>query len=969
MYQDLGGTSKLPEFLIPSAVSLPLSLRASVSHQSPRLRSYASLVGQSTVQGSSVVQDLRSSGNTIKAEQAVTRSSGVKDQWLALLEPLLPNELRSLTVSSFRKVGLDSGATVPDILHRARQEGKVDLLSYLGIDQGRWKAVSWVVGNLIPTVTTSPDESNWAAWPSQGHWLSNDSLDKVTDSSIWLDYDLNSPGSKNVKLPSLDDLTGDRTGRFNTARDRSLRQIWQSIGSMILRAADCSEDKSAPTMSNVYQIIAYLHNVGAMPTTMYNYAPPIDPAALQRPPTLTLLSARILTTLSDAVWRAKEKEAITKAAAVGAELADKGYVRPSVRSTPRVRDLGHAVWLDLVLWACVESGYVSEGAWILNEMKQREGDKRWSTTNWKALQEASQSSGTETEWIRWFTTAVPWTNEGYSRENPLVEMGSRTISSEVVTAIIDGLLNTARAGSDNELNTPGVLLNEIVSLKTILERDSFVLSPRTWNSVILRLLESHNLDPEVDPASLERLLALAPMSTTILGLLHRTLHAFAARGNIRGARRVFACIQTFVLDSTKDTTPSFVGDLKRFMHAEDEGIYYDAAINDIPDYFPNVPGSVFAAFINLITESKAYALGRWLLYSEKTGGPVTRFFADVAVAPSLLRFAAATSDSDLLAKVISGLDPPLPVEIIRALFHCNIALGDWAGVEELLVHFKQEQGLSWSAAEATALAREVLLLEQATLAGTRGSSSPQSKSFGKAKVLLQKLLRGEYNTARLAYERRDDSQVKLVGQLIQILGSVPGVSRNICEDIQDNSDQASTSARFPVEAFNILLDAVVSTRGSLEAKRMWDTWCKKPGSASKDLQIGSSVSSRQHEGAASRAMTLSNDQSMPSKRIKIVEPNLATLRTILRGAVLERKAKTHVAARYFPVNGKEAEQPRLPKNRVYRAFDLLKWGALMFRRFGLNENEVDAELGRYLRSQSRRFVRKAEEFGKNGVQT
>jgi hypothetical protein len=55
-------------------------------------------------------------------------------------------------------------------------------------------------------------------------------------------------------------------------------------------------------------------------------------------------------------------------------------------------------------------------------------------------------------------------------------MGSRTISSEVVAALIDGLLNTVRVGFGSGGNTAGKIQDDICNLKAILERDSFGLT-------------------------------------------------------------------------------------------------------------------------------------------------------------------------------------------------------------------------------------------------------------------------------------------------------------------------------------------------------------------------------------------------------------------------------------------------------------------------------------------------------------
>jgi hypothetical protein len=166
------------------------------------------------------------------------------------------------------------------------------------------------------------------------------------------------------------------------------------------------------------------------------------------------------------------------------------------------------------------------------------------------------------------------------------------------------------------------------------------------------------------------------------------------------------------------------------------------------------------------------------------------------------------------------------------MFQCHIALSDWDGVEKLLLYFKDERNLGWGAIEAAALARAVILLDN--------TASEETESFDKAKVILWKLLHDHYNTAQLAYERRDNSQVNLLRQLIRIFRTIPGVLGELCQDLPDAVIQPSQSVDIPVNAFNILLDAVVSTKGSLEGRRMWHMWCKNPGVRSRNAKSGAS---------------------------------------------------------------------------------------------------------------------------------
>lgn len=990
------GPMKILESTVPSIVFLTPSIRGSIRGQPPRVRWYASVVGRPSAYIQSKQQSSGSFDRAFRLGQRSRRSSKDSGQWLHLLEPYLPTVLRSPTASPFLKIGPRLAFAVPHLLRQAREESDIDLLNYLGVDQGRWKAVQWLVASLVNPVTARTDVFNATLLPSQTHWESNVPLDDATQSPVWADHEVKSKRLKHAQSPSLHDFTG-RPVR-PSAQDLALRQIWQSLGFMILQAADFPEDKSRTVMSNVYQIIAYLHHVGTVPNTIYNYPSAIDPSVPQRPPTLYLLSARILTTLSDAVWRAQEEAVSTEAAAVGAKFPYKGYGSPSVRPTPRVRDLGPAVWLEFVLWSCIESGYVSEGAWLLHEMGRRGGHDCWSTIHWSVLQKPRPDRAGNDGWFSsmFFTNGVIGTNEGYSDQDPLVEMGPRTISTEVVVALIDGLLSTVRAGIGSTGNTAGQIQDRIYRLKAILERDKFWLPARVWNSVIVRLLESQKMDPERDPESLERILAMAPtsqrdsesagpledldsvpsvavtenvlnQSNAMLGLLHRTLHAFALQGNIRGARRVYARIQSFIIKWRMDASPALIAHLRRPLHEGEESIYFDSAVSDISEYFPEVPEPVLATFIDLITDSKAFEFGRWLLYSDQTGGSVVRFFSSVTVAPALLRFAAATSDSDLLNKVTSALVVPLPEGIIRTMFQCHVALSDWDGAEKILLYLKDEKNMGWGATEAAALARAVLLLDKATSPGSQFIvPALETKSFDKAKVIFRRLLQGQYNRTQLAYERRENSQVQLLSQLIRIFRTVPGALSQLCQDLPASVIQPSKSVDIPVNAFNILLDAVVSTKGSLEGRRMWHMWCKDSELLNRNPKSGRKNARTRWTSLAATAVSVNGDHPEQSELNRVVQPSLTTLRTILQAAVAERKVSTEVAARYFGNSIEESVPKQLPTYKVYRPIEVLEWGSTVLRGFGLRETSIDAELGGYLYRQKRPFVREARILARSG---
>ena len=112
---------------------------------------------------------------------------------------------------------------------------------------------------------------------------------------------------------------------------------------MILQAADRSAEDPDYTviMSHVFLILGHLHRINAFPDSIYNYAPPVDSTVLQRPPTLHLLSRRIMSTLSDIEWGLKWKEMTTDALSQGFEL-------PKASVQPKIREFGPELWLELV---------------------------------------------------------------------------------------------------------------------------------------------------------------------------------------------------------------------------------------------------------------------------------------------------------------------------------------------------------------------------------------------------------------------------------------------------------------------------------------------------------------------------------------------------------------------------------------------------------------------------------------------
>ncbi|KAA6415807.1 MAG: hypothetical protein FRX48_00525 [Lasallia pustulata] len=942
----------------------------------PQRRNVSSLASNaSTLDKAGLPPPQKTTNSSYTHSVAAPQDRNDADAWAALLEPYLPLKLRSRSLieklSEFDRLRCID--TLPQLLFRARTTIplRLDLLSYLGVNQGRWEAVIWLTKTLLAhmkKIVTLPQCESILHLQS---WRASGSLEELTLNAVWAD-----PVSRpfGAPIPSLDKLTNSMEHEMPTIKSRplsdALGHIWQSTGSMILEATDRPPEECRVIMSHVYQILAHLHHIGAIPNKIYNYSPAKDPSVLQRPPTLHLLSSRILTTLSDAVWRAQEKEVISEAASVGAEYSYKGHELPEARYKLRVRELGTEVWLELILWSCVEGGWISEAAWIVTEMEKRKGKSKWSVINWDAIQEPPASSTPKASRVDWqgvmsrLGGAVGGI-EGYNEAPPFVEMGPRTISSEVVAALVDGLVNLVRPVAENAGKTPAMVWENISTCKKLLERGRFGLESNSWNSIILRLVESQGFNPETEPGMLERVLHLAPtyqqefeasnspaapgsfaqeyvaeQSAASLGLLHRTLHAFACQGDLQGALRTVKQLQSLIDANRYKSIKEFKVQIEERLRngAEDSLDYvedYDKDAN-VPGFHPHVPVGTLAVFLDLVTDARLFEVGEWLLYSDAVDGRIipTYLYNAPTLQPALLRFATATKDVKLFNRLVTReMTPPLPEGHLRAILHCQIALGKWDSAEELLKYRRDDRNITWDSTDVMAVASSIVRLEKS------GELDAES-AITRARTILRDMLQGDYNTQSDPSQGRDFSRSRLLNQLCRVFRTVPGLFDDFSSTASVETGQAHTTIAVSVHSFNILLDGVAEACGSVEGRRLWTLWCRTPKTA-KERNAG---------GANHFRKVALNSQEWLSRGGPelVVAPNLQTLRTIMRPAVeareearqrqaegSESKGRTH-ARKSAAVKGQVSDVP----------FDegLFAWAGKTYRDFGLTNDEITQEL-------------------------
>lgn len=916
------------------------------------------------------VERLMSSPRRLKAEP-----------WATAIEPYLPSNLcvGDKKVSEEEMIEhqpMRPIHSLPDVLSIARSSCRLDLLSYIGVNQGRWEAVIWLVKAMMEKYPGHTGMERASCQLPRLLWDTLDkSLDDVTSNAIKLETPPPSQASRKQDWLysgfSFDDYPSlhhpDHRDHPQVRGRKSLGQIWQSLGTMILQAADHSAEDSSYNviMSHVFRILGYLHRINAFPNSIYYYATAADPTVIQRPPTLYVLSKRIMSTLSDVEWGLQWEETITWARSLGYEM-------PKAIVKPKIREFDPGLWLDLILWACVEGGWISEGAWIVMEMQRRAADKntRWSTVSWP---EICERKAPKPSWISMFRLTIDKTQLNQvggigiaTGTNEQIDMGIRTVSREVVLALLDGLLNDPLSTAGGLNMTPLELRRNIIACKGLLDSKHPELDGSFMDAVILRLLESFENIKE-QPGLLSRFLDLRSTelkqmtghhgatdsthdddlteSAAVLGLHYRTLYRFSIDGNQEGSLRTFKKIQSIV-DTQRE------GKIRAFAHELRERLGRGDDVSDLTGnegdpvplvQLPQVPLSALVSFVDLITNSRLLDLGNWLLLNEDIDGGLMdpALYSNQSIQPTLLRFGTATSDSRLLTKVLLGLEMPLSEPIVHALLQFQANLRNWTAVEQLLEYVKNEPDMAWKPSDATVIAKVILQMEH------ESPDHSNSDSITRALSILQNLVNGKYNSkADPSNVTPDFFQTKIANQLGRILQTLPGSLSKIATRPRGQDLRGHVSADITPYAFNILVETVANIQGSLAGMKLWDRWCRVVDVPNPERR------SRIPFGDGGE---------------RVVTPTPHMLRTVLR-PLLETRRALHAAMKDELIkrqqSKKEASTDRDGPSSVtvQEKFQLgvedqevIEWGIGMFKDFGMSEDDINGEIpGSFPRPQHRR---------------
>ena len=484
-------------------------------------------------------------------------------------------------------------------------------------------------------------------------------------------------------------------------------------------------------------------------------------------------------------------------------------------------------------------------------------------------------------------------------------MDERTLSSEVVANILDGLVSSIRHEDDESGLRPATVRHYITNCKALLDRHSIALDPAFYDSILFRLIDYAYYPPASLPKVLNRLLDLSKRdpkdirrtqemngdeiitdhSAASMGLMHQVLDAYCRLGDIVNALGTFRRLQHWVQDNRRRARVEL---LKRSATLSDS-VLLDGS-DETPGLSYQIPSSTLAAFLDLLTDAQEYDIGKLLLYSNELGVPAipADLYHSPILQPSLLKFATATEDSRLLDTVTTSMASNIeqfPERALRSILHCQIKLFKWSEVDELLNYLTKDRGLKIDAYDIMVLAGTVLRL----LAGNpHGKNNPSQ--LVKAQAILRKVLYSSaYRNMPDPSQIPDFSEAREINQCGRIIASALKVAIAPQAAIDEQSGQAHAPVAIPVNAFNVLLKAVVETSGSENGRAIFDKWCIIPEPNGSDtnnaVQYEKGVDATQH-----------NLQMQE----KVVTPNLQSVRTIIE-PLQRSQPSTLISAKIHPV--------------------------------------------------------------------
>ncbi|KAJ5722542.1 hypothetical protein N7488_000577 [Penicillium malachiteum] len=824
---------------------------------------------------------------------------------------------------------LEGGYNLRAVLYHARTLRSLDLLSYWGFHNGRWPLAYAALGSLVDTYEllmphmTPRQLLSESAWQNPGMTL--DELTGQGHDDLIIKRQL-IPICPPTHETSLQQITSFRPAVRKLA-NTFLEETFVNLGLLILTAADQSAEKADIAMSYIYRLLARLHHLDLISDRVYQSPNSHCNEYSVRPPGLHLLSGHIMSVLSDAAWVEHE-------AALADAAAEAGEDPPFVPFKVGVRELGPEIWFEFILWCCVEHGFNKQGAWLVEQMSKRQGNLSWKVESWAPLMQAldvvqQTNISLEKSWRR--PDHITSIETRKSERKPAFNgLGPRTISSEVVLALRVGLANNAHNAIGFHGLSPSKLLKHSAPLNALLDppgpKDELRPTKKVATENIIRILESGCLVPMEDPNTFDKVLrstqSLVPswesktipsteeldqmtraqlynQTAALAGLVEYNVQSYSYKGQASTAFIQYSLLQNITDASKAQHIQAFFERLSQSPSTDVE--FFDSQLFDSlqvqQSSLSQVSITTLAHLLDLAASTRADTFGNWLLFNDELDGPAIppTLYGSPALAPSILRFAAATQNKELSKSVIKSLEMPLSVNTLKAMANLHITFGDWDRAILAFEYMRDHRPKSWGFGNIMMLAAKIVRLEGALARSRSNGADPEvqaklTHSLSRATAFLRRFFDGEFNTPRGKNRRTSDFQWRVLERTRGMFSTVPGaLAREAKVELKHKFRSRDKIGYVSSVSFHILLSAITEVRGAQAGRDLLFKWCQN---------LPNPALWRKKEGGVTRlALRAERDfaESDPTYYTewhrhvaqKAVIPNLNTIRIIARVASLE----------------------------------------------------------------------------------
>jgi hypothetical protein len=777
---------------------------------------------------------------SIDTEDLAQNPTEKPEHWVAELDRFLPQRLSANTASGLHNssVGALGAEDIIRILTRAHEEQGLDVLLHMALEQKRYKVVVYLAELLLNHISLTTDQPFEDGLPSNIQWP-EDVFGLHYDASIELERNLS------VARRTGGGLLGPTSNTsISTDCDAATKIVWSLLADLVTHAATNASAESQRIMSTVHQILASVHNLGLVPNNIYADIQLLGTATIRRPPMLHMLNSRILSTLSDAVWNAHQDDVSAQATKEGKNMWSFLRPPPGTRLRSRLRELSPNIWVELILWCCIEFGMPTIAARVIKSLHKSSDE--WHAVLWSDLGGLISQSGAADpapqQTMRTFLEPASGAMEAPSSKN--------VISAEVVLATAEGLINDRNAQQfedvasieqlqDDLRDTLIVLVPQTLSLpyldylathmlQTVMANHHPAGFLRGWSAMLADLQSMHNVNASFEQDSQLTFDNIVSRTELQAGIAHQALQALIETNLVKKSVDLFTDLQRFV-DSRKLQA---IGEFLSFdMHPED-GFFTPrngSGSREFLKSFGQLPFYKVIPVLDMATHGGLFGLGDWLLFSDDIDGPMLPSFtwSRPSIAQAVLRYAAASRNPLLVESVHQACrrDRFIAVNTNRAFALYFISAHSWAQLSRILKDLNEAPEGGFSPKIFAKLAGAILHLESSM----DQNAEELQHSLEYAVFILRAVLEGAYDGRAGVYRVDQKKRFRLqVGYMLRLLENLP--------DSKLVDLAAKYKSRFPVsnepflatETFNILFSAITSTKGVFEARNIWYLFCKDP---------------------------------------------------------------------------------------------------------------------------------------------